>query len=238
MKHTFSFLVRAFCIAGLMLPFSSTFADQNQVRQSLQTALPQYTIGSIEWHEPAGMYSAEVEGGPTLYVTKNAQYFVVGDLYRIDADGLVNETEQAKRARVESLPESDMVVFKAENEKTHITVFTDVDCGYCRMLHNDVPSLNEMGITVRYLAYPRAGIGSFSYRKMVSIWCSDDPKKWMTEAKTGADVPENKCVNPVADQYQLGNELGVRGTPTIISKDGVFLPGYLPPKELASKLGL
>ncbi len=238
MKHIFSFLVRTLCTFGLMLPFTSSFADQDQVRQSLQTALPQYTIGSIEWHEQAGMYKAEVKGGPTLYVTKNAQYFVVGDLYRVAADGLVNETEQAKLAKLESLPESDMVVFKADNEKTHITVFTDVDCGYCRMLHNDVPILNEMGITVRYLAYPRAGIGSLAYRKMVSIWCSDDPKKWITEAKMGAEVPENKCVNPVAEQYQLGVSLGVRGTPSIISKEGVFMPGYLPPKELASKLGL
>ena len=136
------------------------------------------------------------------------------------------------------IDESKMIVYKAKDEKAHITVFTDVDCGYCRMLHKEVPKLNEAGVTVRYLAYPRAGIGSEAYTKMVSIWCSADPKEWLTQAKLGADIPENKCANPVAEQYKLGNEVGVRGTPSIILSSGEFLPGYLPAAELVKHLGL
>ena len=238
MKHTFAQWARVLIAAAFLLPFSSTYADQTQLRQTLQSALPQYSIDSLEWHEEAGLYVVHLQNGPTLHATKNGRYLIAGDLYKLSDQGLVNETQQAKMAKVESLPEKDMVIFKAENEKAHITVFTDVDCGYCRMLHNDVASLNDMGITVRYLAYPRAGVGSTAYRKMVSIWCSDDPKAWMTQAKLGQEVPENKCVNPVASQYQLGNELGVRGTPSIVLDNGAFLPGYLPPQELAARLGL
>jgi len=131
-----------------------------------------------------------------------------------------------------------MIVYKAENEKAHITVFTDVDCVYCRMLHKEVSQLNDFGVTVRYLAYPRSGIGSESYQKMVSVWCSDDPKEWLSEAKLGKKIPENKCVNPVADQFSLGNEVGVRGTPSIVLGDGTFVPGYLPAVELVKRLGL
>ncbi|BFM49498.1 thioredoxin fold domain-containing protein [Marinomonas sp. THO17] len=238
MKHTLAQWARVFFAAAFLLPLSSSYADQTQLRQTLQSALPQYSIDSLEWHEEAGLYVVHLQNGPTLHATKNGQYLIAGDLYKISEQGLVNETQQAKMAQVESLPEKDMVIFQAANEKAHITVFTDVDCGYCRMLHNDVAALNEMGISVRYLAYPRAGVGSTAYRKMVSIWCSDDPKAWMTKAKLGQDVPENKCANPVASQYQLGNELGVRGTPSIVLGNGTFLPGYLPPKELAARLGL
>jgi thiol:disulfide interchange protein DsbC len=179
-----------------------------------------------------------LKGGPVLHVTKDGKYFVAGDLYRVEGTSLENETEKAKLAKIEALPESDMIVYKAADEKAHITVFTDVDCVYCRMLHKEVSQLNDSGVTVRYLAYPRSGIGSKSYQKMVSVWCSDDRKKWLAEAKLGSEIPENKCVNPVADQFNLGGEVGVRGTPTIVLGDGTLLPGYLPAVELVKRLGL
>ena len=132
-----------------------------------------------------------------------------------------------------------MVVFSAiGEEKAHISVFTDVDCGYCRMLHREVPKLNDMGVTVRYLAYPRAGVGSESYEKLVNIWCSADPQEWMTKAKQGMEVPENKCANPVAEHFQLGNSVGVRGTPSIVLDNGKFIPGYLTADKLAKELGI
>ena len=234
MKNLFRFSA----ISLLFALSSVVFADQSAVLSSVQKALPQYEVESAELHEGSGLYVVALKNGPTLHVTPDGKYFVAGDLYRIDDTKIENETETAKLAKIETLPESQMIVYKAKDEKAHITVFTDVDCGYCRMLHKEVPKLNEAGVTVRYLAYPRAGIGSEAYTKMVSIWCSADPKEWLTQAKLGAEIPENKCVNPVADQYKLGNEVGVRGTPSIVLSSGEFLPGYLPAEELVKHLGL
>lgn len=232
-----SFLVTA--ISVFLFSLSNTvLADQSAVLSTVQAALPQYEIESAELHQGAGLYVVVLKNGPTLHVTQDGKYFVAGDLYRIDGTKLENMTEKAKLAKIEALPESQMIVYKAKNEKAHITVFTDVDCGYCRMLHKEVPKLNDAGVTVRYLAYPRAGVGSEAYRKMVSIWCSADPEEWLTKVKLGAEIPENKCVNPVADQYKLGNEVGVRGTPSIVLDNGAFLPGYLPAAELVKELGL
>ena len=225
--------------SAVLVVFSGmVFADRSDVIASVEKALPQYEIETATLHETAGLYVVTLKGAPTLHVTQDGKYFVAGDLYRLDGDLLVNETEQAKLSQIEEAPESDMVVFKAQNEKSHITVFTDVDCVYCRMLHKEVGKLNEAGVTVRYMAYPRAGVGSESYRKMVSIWCSSDPQEWLTKGKLGSDIPDNKCVNPVADQFNLGNAVGVRGTPTIVLEDGQILPGYLPAEELVKQLKL
>ncbi|ETX10151.1 protein-disulfide isomerase [Marinomonas ushuaiensis DSM 15871] len=239
MNKIFFLLSRKVTLGTVFLLFSNAIlANESDVLSSVRAALPQYEIESAVLHESAGLYVVALKGGPVLHVTQNGKYFVAGDLYRVEGDALENETEKAKLAKIEALPESDMIVYKAENEKAHITVFTDVDCVYCRMLHKEVPQLNDSGVTVRYLAYPRSGIGSESYQKMVSVWCSDNPKKWLSEAKLGEAIPENKCVNPVADQYNLGGEIGVRGTPSIVLGDGTLLPGYLPAVELVKRLGL
>ncbi|TYL48701.1 thioredoxin fold domain-containing protein [Marinomonas sp. IMCC 4694] len=239
MKNVLGLFSRTTILNVLLLSFSSTlFADESSVLSAVRAALPQFEVDRAELHEGSGLYIVDLKNGPTLHVTQDGKYFVAGDLFRINKTNLENETEKAKLSKVEVLPESDMIVYKANNEKAHITVFTDVDCGYCRMLHKEVPILNEAGVTVRYLAYPRAGVGSDVYTKMVSVWCSDNPKEWLSKAKLGASVPENKCVNPVADQFKLGNEVGVRGTPSIVLENGVFLPGYLPAAELIKRLGL
>lgn len=232
-------LSRSAFLSVLLLSSSyAALADQPAILSAIQAALPQYEIEHSEFHQASGLYVVNLKGGPTLHVTQNGQFFVAGDLYRIDGENLVNETEKAKLAKIESLSESQMIIYKASNEQTHITVFTDVDCSYCQLLHEEVPALNDAGVTVRYLAYPRAGVGSMVYNKMVSVWCSDDPQEWLTQVKLGVEIAQNTCVNPVADQYKLGNEMGVRGTPSIVFDDGTFLPGYLPAPELIKRLGL
>lgn len=222
----------------LLSSVNVALADQSAVLSAIKAALPQYDIKHSEFHQASGLYVVNLKDGPTLHVTKDGQFFVAGDLYRVDGTDLINETEKAKFAKIESLSESQMIIYKASNEQAHITVFTDVDCGYCQLLHREVPALNDAGVTVRYLAYPRAGVGSLVYNKMVSVWCSDDPQEWLTQVKLGVEIAQNTCVNPVADQYKLGNEMGVRGTPSIVFDDGTFLPGYLPAPELIKRLGL
>ena len=126
-----------------------------------------------------------------------------------------------------------MIIFPASKPRHTLTVFTDIDCGYCRKLHSDIDKYNDEGITVRYLPFPRSGPDTPSYYKAVSVWCSDDRRAALTRAKAGQDVPNATCDNPVRASLALGHKLGVNGTPALILEDGHLLPGYVPPKKLA-----
>jgi thiol:disulfide interchange protein DsbC len=141
---------------------------------------------------------------------------------------------------LDGIAEKDMIVFSPEGEaRAHITVFTDVTCFYCQKLHREVPELNKRGVEVRYLAYPRAGTDSDGYRKLASAWCADNPQDTLTRLKRKESVPENVCTpNPIADQYRLGQEMGVRGTPAIVTGTGQMIPGYQSADELMVTLGL
>ncbi|MCZ2722114.1 thioredoxin fold domain-containing protein [Marinomonas sp. 15G1-11] len=239
MKHIISKACKVLFISATVASLSVFAAPEDLVRSSIQAAIPQYPIESIKLHEGTGLYVVSLGGGPVLHVSTDGKSFIAGDVYRVETNGIVNETELAKIQQVEDMPLDQMVVYPAKGEeKAHISVFTDVDCGYCRMLHKEVTALNEKGITVRYLGFPRAGTGSAAHAKLISIWCSDDPQKWMTEAKLGKVVPTSNCENPIAEQYQLGQAVGVRGTPSIVLSNGKFIPGYLPADELAKELGL
>ena len=129
-----------------------------------------------------------------------------------------------------------MIVFPAKEQKHVITVFTDIDCGYCRKLHAEMDKYNEEGITVRYLMFPRAGVDSPSYKKAVTVWCSKDQLDAMTRAKNGENLPNLTCDNPIQEEYELGQLIGVRGTPAIVMDDGGMLPGYVPAARLAKAL--
>jgi thiol:disulfide interchange protein DsbC len=131
-----------------------------------------------------------------------------------------------------------MIVFKPETTKASITVFTDVDCTYCRALHRDMEKLMELGIEVRYVAYPRGGEMAGSYGKMVSVWCSSDRQKSLTQAKNGQNLPEFDCDNPVLTHYALGNEIGISGTPALVLSSGQVIPGYMDPERLAAMLSI
>lgn len=208
----------------------------------LQTLLPQLSIETVYALPIKGMYGVEVRGGQTLYGTADGEYLFSGDLYRL-SDEVVNLAESRRaikrKAALDAVPLKDMVVFSPVGEtRAHVNVFTDVDCGYCRKLHQEMAQLNAMGIEVRYLAYPRAGLGTPTYDKIVSAWCSDDPQGAITALKSGQNVPPKQCDNPVARQYQLGQSVGITGTPAIITAQGQLLPGYMPAADLAAAIGL
>lgn len=210
----------------------------------LEKFRPGLNVLGSEPTEVDSIIRVELTGGRPVYVVKGTEYFFVGELYRAAADDLVNVTEQEKVGlRKELLAKAsvgDMIVFAPEGEvKKHITVFTDVDCGYCQKLHREVPELNAMGIEVRYMAFPRAGVGSPSYQKIASAWCAENPQDALTKVKNREEIPTNVCDgNPVEAQYVLGQQMGVTGTPTILFDEGESIPGYLPAKDLAARLGL
>ena len=198
--------------------------------------------------ELPGFYEVVLDGMQSLFVSRNGEHFLTGDLYRVAQAGggiyIVNVSEESRNVRrkelIDAVDESEMVVFAPadNNIKATVNVFTDIDCGYCRKLHQEVPELNRLGIAVRYLAYPRAGVPSRSYDKIVSAWCADNPQEALTLAKAGKDIESHECENPVAAQYRLGQELGVTGTPALVTDDGTLIPGYMPAERLAQELGV
>jgi thiol:disulfide interchange protein DsbC len=214
---------------------------------SRKLALPEMglTVESVSTSQLPGLYEVQfANGGPLVYATKNGDYFVLGDLYAVSADGFVNLAEQRRdgqrKERMETVEIKDMIVFSPEGKpRAHINVFTDVTCFYCQKLHREVPELNKRGVEVRYLAYPRAGTDSDGYRKLASAWCADNPQDTLTRLKQKESVKENVCTpNPVAEQYRLGQEVGVRGTPAIVTETGQMIPGYQSADELMVTLGL
>lgn len=234
----------ALLLALLTNPATAADAPEAVIKAALEAARPDVKVQSVATSEVPGLYSVQFVNGPQVYATADGKYFVLGDLFQVQPKGFVNLAEQKRngeRAKLlTTLKPEDMVVFKAKGQtKAAITVFTDVDCGYCRKLHKEVPQLNAMGIEVRYLAYPRAGIGSDSFQKMVTVWCAKDRQGTLTRMKNGEAVPINTCKNnPVAMEYELGDKMGVQGTPALIKADGELIPGYMPAADLAQSLGV
>ena len=209
-----------------------------KLAEKLQQLRPGIPIEAVVAIDIPGMYAIELSGGTTLYGTADGQHFFSGDLFAVQ-DDLVNLSEQRRDKKRQQLMAQqsleDMIVFSAVGEpRGYIQVFTDVDCGYCRKLHNEMAQINELGIEVRYLAYPRAGVDSDTHEKMVSAWCAKDRQSAITQLKAGASVPTKTCQNAISDHYGLGQQLGISGTPAIVLADGRLLPGYLPAERLAA----
>lgn len=219
-------------------------AAEQRIRQNLQQSGPGLAVASVKPSEVPGLYAVQFEQGPMVYATADGHHFVLGDLFRVEAGSLTNLTErQRDQVRAElmgTVQREQTIVYAAEGTtRAVVSVFTDVECPWCQRMHAEVPALNALGIEVRYLAYPRAGIGSPAYRKMVSAWCARDPGDAMDRLKKQQAIADVSCAdNPVAAHYELGNQLGVSGTPALITEQGRLLPGYMPADRLAAELGL
>ena len=222
----------------LALPAIAANSDLEQARKTIsaQLGVPEK---NIQTSPVANLYLVSIP--PRLfYISGDGQYVIDGDM--IDVAKKTNVTQslrsKARLQAINDLGEDSMIIFSPEKDKVKhtITVFTDIDCGYCRKLHSAIDEYNAKGIRVRYLAYPRAGIGSGSYDKAVAVWCAKDRKKAMTLAKNDKPVTSNKCDNPVAEHFRMGGMVGVRGTPALILDNGRLVPGYVPPERLAAIL--
>lgn len=221
--------------------FSSvTNADADRedfLRKAVTDVFPGVEITRIKPAPIPGLYEVML-GTDMVYLSEDGRYILEGDL--IDLGDRINLSEQeraAARKRVlESIPVSETIDFVPENARHTVYVFTDITCGYCREFHLDMAELNGKGVAVRYLAYPRAGTGSESFAEMESVWCAADRNAAMTLAKQGSRVAPAQCDNPVKRQYELGQSLGVRGTPAIYLEGGQEMPGYVPPDTLLEAL--
>lgn len=204
----------------------------------LQAALGGVNPDSVSPASVPGLYEVVI-GSQVLYLTEDGQFAIQGDVIDLSAGKNLTEVrrDQLRLQTVDDLGEDNMVVYSPDKAPQHtITVFTDIDCPYCRRMHQEMAELNQSGIKVRYLLYPRAGIGSESYDKAVAVWCSADRQDALTRAKQGKDIGRQSCPNPVQTHYQLGQQLGIRGTPSIILDSGEMVPGYVPAPRLVQML--
>lgn len=228
-------------VAPLKAPETDTDAVQfTEAEQQVVKQLEMVTrskVVALQSSAIDGFYEAITDQG-IFYVSKDGQLLISGKLYRL-GDEPANLTETAyERMRVRELHklEDSMLVYPAKDEKYVIDVFTDVDCGYCRKLHHRMAEYNAKGITVRYLAFPRGGQRAPAFSTMQSIWCAEDPKLAMDQAKNGAAISSHSCDDPVAKHYAVGNQLGVSGTPAVFLDDGTKVGGFIEPDQLAQIL--
>jgi thiol:disulfide interchange protein DsbC len=240
-------LIVCLCLAS----FAAWAEDQvpeavaEKIVASLSLARPDLTFDDVRFSEIPGLYRVRVNQSQFLYASEDGQYMIAGEMYEVKpgyfSSVLDEELNVLRKEKLAKVPEEKMIIFPASGERrAYLYVFTDIDCGYCRKLHNEtVPDLNAAGVEVRYLAFPRAGIDSASYRKIATAWCADNPREVLTRYKKGEKIADDVCEgNPVAEEFQLARQLGITGTPGLVLADGTLLPGFQPAPELLKILGL
>jgi len=225
--------------AILSVPPLSADTAVAQLKKKIEAAMPGVTFDEFRPSPIAGLYEGVI-GTRVVYFSNDGNFMLNGDM--VDLTARKNLTE-AKRATLlakllDRIGEADMIVMGPAKPKRTITVFTDVDCAYCARLHLEVPELNKHGVKVRYLLFPRGGLGTSTYNRSVAVWCAADRVKAVGIAKAGGKIDMKTCDNPVARHYQLGQDLGITGTPTIFVDDGQIMPGYIPAANLLETLGL
>lgn len=209
------------------------------IEKIVQLVAPGQKAESVKPVKAPAFYEIVV-GAEIVYVSEDGRYLFQGDLF--DVDARANLTEDARsvgrKKLISGVDVATMITYPAKPEKYVVTIFTDIDCPYCRKLHMEMAEYNKRGITIRYLAFPRAGIGTDSYNKAVSAWCASNPAQAMTEAKSGKDLPRasSECRNPVRDHFDLARKMNITGTPALVLQDGSVLPGYMPPDRLLAVL--
>ncbi|MFZ2169773.1 MAG: DsbC family protein [Methylococcaceae bacterium] len=219
----------------LMLPI--VHADESAIRQAMAKSMPSVKIDSVKPSVINGLYEVIV-GANIFYVSEDGKYLLQGRLVDVAARKDLTEEKLSgtRKLAIEKIGQEKMIVFKPKIKKYTVTVFTDIDCGYCRKLHSEIDQYLAEGITIQYLFFPRAGKNSDSYNKAVSVWCADDRNAALTAAKKDQKVPAKTCTNPVDEHMQLGEDFDVKGTPMIVTEIGNIYPGYLPAKQLVEAL--
>lgn len=217
---------------------ATTPADElAAVKAAIEKMAPGNKVDRIQATSIPSIYEVMM-GAEVVYISKDGRYMLQGDLIDINAKKNLTEDQRAKgRIKlISAVKPSDMIIFAPKAPKHVVTVFTDIDCPYCRKMHEEIAAYNRLGIEIRYLAFPRAGVNTESYNKMVAVFCAPDRKAALTAAKANKPVPAKTCANPVDAHMRLVSELGLTGTPTLILKDGSIIPGYVPAERLAAAL--
>ncbi len=219
----------------------AAFALKNPAEARARAALKSLDPAiQIDRLTPAPMpgFREAIVGGQVLYISDDGKYLVQGSLFDMELKRDLSQVgiSVLRREELAKIPQKDKIVFAPSKPKYTIDVFTDIECGYCRKLHQDIAEYNRLGIAIEYLAFPRAGTASQDFRNMETVWCSPNRQKALTDAKSGVAIVPKTCSNPVNMQYQIGQKIGLQGTPMLVTRDGIALPGYLAPAALLQTL--
>jgi thiol:disulfide interchange protein DsbC len=215
----------------------SVHASDDKVRAAILSLVPSAKIDSIAESVLPGVFEVVLDG-QIVYVSGDGKYLVQGSLFDIaNKTDLTEQTRAGIRtALLKQIPAEQHIVFAPDKPKHTLTVYTDIDCGYCRRMHQQIADYNRVGIAVEYLFFPRSGPGTESWDKAVSVYCADDRHAAMTAAKAGEPVPSKTCPNPIEEHFALGGRMGVNGTPAVFTADGTQVGGYAPPEQLIQRL--
>jgi thiol:disulfide interchange protein DsbC len=229
-------------VLALLLAFLAAPAlaagEAEVIQRQLAKTFPEVRADQLTPSPIPGLFELRI-GPQVAYVSADGRFLVRGDIIDVASNDNLTEARRgaARLSAIDDVGEGRMIVFSPKQLKHTINVFTDVDCGYCRKLHSEMAKYNELGIRVRYLFYPRSGPNTESWAKAEAVWCAADRNEALTRAKRGEVVKSPKCANtPVARDFELGQEVGLRGTPAILLPNGDLLGGYLPPAMLVKRL--
>ena len=230
-------VIKVLIVSLFGLVLSDVNADEAAIRQAMTKSMPSVKVDSVKPAVVKGLFEVVV-GANIYYVSEDGKYLLQGRLVDVAArkDLTEEKLNVTRKLSIEKMGQANMIVFKPKITKYTVTIFTDIDCGYCRKLHSEIDQYLAQGITIQYLFFPRAGKGSDSYNKAVSVWCAEDRNAALTAAKKDQKLPEKTCDNPIDKHMQLAAEFDVKGTPMIISVNGNVYPGYLPAKQLVEAL--
>jgi thiol:disulfide interchange protein DsbC len=230
-------VIKVLIVSLFGLVLSDVNADEAAIRQAMTKSMPSVKVDSVKPAVVKGLFEVLV-GANIYYVSEDGKYLLQGRLVDVAARKDLTEAKLnvTRKLAIEKMGQANMIVFKPKITKYTVTIFTDIDCGYCRKLHSEIDQYLAQGITIQYLFFPRAGKGSDSYNKAVSVWCAEDRNVALTAAKKDQKLPEKTCDNPIDEHMQLAAEFDVKGTPMIISENGNVYPGYLPAKQLVEAL--
>jgi len=238
-KSLIAALIAAGALSLIVAPASAAEDEKLEiVRKKLSDMFEQIEPQDIHPGPIDGWYAIQ-KGSTVAYVSDDGRYLMQGDL--IDLDTEVNLTEAsrngARRDMLADLGADELITFTPDEVKHSVTVFTDVECTYCRRLHSQIDEYLANGIEVRYLLYPRYGPASQSWTTSEKVWCASDRHKALTAAKLDREFESSECdASIVQDHYVLGQQVGLSGTPAILLQDGTLISGYLPPDTLRKQL--
>jgi thiol:disulfide interchange protein DsbC len=228
----------AACAIGSMVPAHAEQSTPVDARVEIAKKIPGARVDDLRSTPIPGIYEY-THGTEIVYVTADGKYAISGDLYDLKSNEDLTEAHrrEVRLKLLATFPEDQMLIFSPKDPKYTVTVFTDVDCAYCRKLHSQIAEYNRLGVRIRYMLYPRTGPNTVAWTKAEQVWCSPDRNDALTRAKLGQELKTKACPNnPVASSYAMGKDFSLQGTPSIVLADGEMLDGYVPPDVLLQRL--
>lgn len=234
----FSLLLFAVAIFAIAPISHAEDAQLEQVRQKVGAMFDMIEPDDVGPSPIDGWYTIH-KGSIVAYISADGRYLLQGDLVDLDLQENLSENvrNESRRELIASVTDEQTIVFSPDEVKYSVSVFTDIDCTYCRRLHAQIDQYLANGIEVRYLMYPRNGPASASWTAAEQVWCASDQQNALTMAKLDKEFPTNECdASIVQDHYVMGRDVGLSGTPAIVLDDGTLIAGYLAPDQLLATL--